>query len=134
MNSCSCSLTLQLPQQADEGAVILLMQLAKVLGSNFRRQSSEKSSKKMAKPHVIFHSDMMASQCKDECTRMYRLHTSSHTVVSISLTANQTPLQTPASYLATLLHFHGDAIKSTNKEKEGGKKEENEVRERRRER
>lgn len=40
--------------------------------------------------------------------------------VSVSVIANQTPIQTPASYLATHLHFHGDAIKSNNKE--NGKK------------
>lgn len=39
-----------------------------------------------------------------------------HTV-SVSVTANHTRFQTPASYLATPLHFHGDAIKSNNKEK-----------------
>lgn len=37
--------------------------------------------------------------------------------VSVSVSANQTPFQTPASYLATSPHFHGDAIKSNNKEK-----------------
>lgn len=74
----------------------------------------------------MFHSDMTASMYRwihMQFVQMTRVtHASSHTVVSVSLTANQTPLQTPASYLATPLHFHGDAIKSTNKAKEGGKK------------
>lgn len=51
---------------------------------------------------------------------MIQTHTHTHsTVVSVSVTADQIPFQTPASYLATPLHFHGDAIKSNNTEKEG---------------
>lgn len=60
-----------------------------------------------------------------QCTQMIQTHIhkilTHSTVVSVSVTANQTPFQTPASYLATSLHFHGDAIKSNNKGKEGKK-------------
>lgn len=46
-------------------------------------------------------------------THRKHIHKSSP-AVSVSMTAYQTPFQTPASYLATPLHFHGDAIKSNN--------------------
>lgn len=42
------------------------------------------------------------------------------TVVSVSVTANQTPAQTPASYLATPLHFIVMLLKATTKKKSWG--------------
>lgn len=50
-----------------------------------------------------------------------RVRTHTLTVVSVSVTANQTPAQTPASYLATPLHFIVMLLKATAK-REGEKK------------
>lgn len=52
-----------------------------------------------------------------QCVKLIPAHTqilTHFTSASVSVTANQTPFQTPASCLATPPHFHGDAIKSNN--------------------
>lgn len=73
-------------------------------------------------PKLVSYNKAQQPQTRQRSLHMY-LHTLKHwhsfALVCESSSSLSLFFQTPASYLATTLHFHGNAIKSNNKEKKG---------------